>query len=411
MRAAVHDDLHVDRINAVPGPLDGITVLDFTRVLSGPYCTMILSDLGARVVKIEHPVRGDDTRHWGPPFVGGESAYFLSINRNKESLTLDFKHDEGRRVLDALLPRADVVVENFRPGTLASAGLDGARLLARHPRLVYCSISGYGHTGPRSPEAGYDAVIQAEGGLMSVTGEADGPSYRLGVAISDIVSGMFAAHGIMAALFAREKSGRGQIVDIGMLDATAALLTYQAGNYFTTGETPRRLGNRHPTIVPYEVFETSDGEIVVAVGNDPIWRRFCEVAGLGELAEDERFATNRGRVAHYAELKPALDRAFKARGRDEWLGVLRDAGVPCGSVRDVSEVLKDPQLKERAMVAELHHPTIGPINVIGSPIKLSETPPAIRSAPPTLGQHREAILMELGYDRQSILALEAAGVI
>jgi crotonobetainyl-CoA:carnitine CoA-transferase CaiB-like acyl-CoA transferase len=395
----------------VAGPLDGITVLDFTRVLSGPYCTMILSDLGARVIKIEHPVRGDDTRHWGPPFIGQESAYFLSINRNKESLTLDFKRDEGRRVLEALLPRADVVVENFRPGTLDAAGLDGPALLARHPRLIYCSISGYGHTGPRRSEAGYDAVIQAEGGLMSVTGEAEGPSYRLGVAISDIVSGMFAAHGIMAALYARETSGAGQVVDIGMLDATAALLTYQAGNYFTTGETPRRLGNRHPTIVPYEVFDTSDGEIVVAVGNDPIWSRFCDAVGLSALGADERFATNRGRVAQYEELKPALERAFKARTRDEWLVVLRSAGVPCGSVRDVAEVLKDPQLKERAMIAELHHPTVGPINVMGSPIKLSQTPPSIRTPPPTLGEHREAILTELGYDQQSILALAAAGVI
>lgn len=395
----------------MPGPLHGLIVLDFTRVLSGPYCTMILSDLGARVIKIEHPVRGDDTRHWGPPFIGEESAYFLSINRNKESLTLDFKRAEGKQVLEALLPRADVVVENFRPGTLAAAGLDGPALLARHPRLIYCSISGYGHTGPRRAEAGYDAVIQAEGGLMSVTGEADGPSYRLGVAISDIVSGMFAAHGIMAALYSREQSGAGQIVDIGMLDSAAALLTYQAGNYFTTGETPRRMGNRHPTIVPYEVFETSDGEIVIAVGNDPIWRRFCDVADLSALGADERFDTNRGRVEHYAELKAVLDRAFKARTREVWLGVLREAGVPCGSVRDVAEVLKDPQLKERAMIVELHHPTVGPINVMGSPIKLSETPPAIRTPPPTLGQHREAILMELGYDRQSILALEAAGVI
>lgn len=395
----------------MPGPLDGITVLDCTRVLSGPYCTMILADLGARVIKVEHPVRGDDTRHWGPPFIGDESAYFLSINRNKESLTLDFKHPEGRRVLDALLTRADVVVENFRPGTLEAVGLDGPSLLAQHPRLVFCSISGYGQTGPRRSEAGYDAVIQAEGGLMSVTGDPDGPTYRLGVAISDIVAGMFAAHGILAALFSRERTGRGQVVDIGMLDATAALLTYQAGNYFTTGETPRRLGNRHPTIVPYETFDTSDGEIVIAVGNDAIWRRFCEAAGLEELGADERFATNRGRVAHYSELKPALDNAFRRRTRAEWLQLLRNAGVPCGSVRDVAEVLNDPHLKARAMVAELHHPTVGPIKVVGSPIKLSQTPPAIRTAPPTLGQHRDAILMELGYDRQSIVALEAAGVI
>jgi crotonobetainyl-CoA:carnitine CoA-transferase CaiB-like acyl-CoA transferase len=401
----------VSRILRVSGPLSEITVLDFTRVLSGPYCTMILGDLGARVIKIEHPVRGDDTRHWGPPFIGGESAYFLSINRNKESFTLDFKHPEGRKILEALLPRADVVVENFRPGTLEAIGLDGATLAAQHPRLIYCSISGYGHTGPRRHEAGYDAVIQAEGGLMSITGEADGPSYRLGVAISDIVAGMFAAHGVLAALYTRERTGQGQVVDISMLDGAAALLTYQAGNYFTTGDTPRRLGNRHPTIVPYEVFNASDGEVVIAVGNDDIWRTFCEAAGLAAVASDLRFANNRARVEHYDELKAILDRTFAARTRDEWLRVLREAGIPCGSVRDVPEVLADPQLKERAMIAELHHPTVGPINVIGSPIKLSATPPSIRTPPPTLGQHRESILTELGYDRQSIVALEAAGVI
>jgi crotonobetainyl-CoA:carnitine CoA-transferase CaiB-like acyl-CoA transferase len=395
----------------VAGPLDGVTVLDFTRVLSGPYCTMILADLGARVIKIEHPIRGDDTRHWGPPFVGEESAYFLSVNRNKESLTLDFKHAEGKRILDVLMSRADCLVENFRPGTLEAVGLGSATLHASYPRLIYCSISGYGHTGPRRDEPGYDAVIQAEGGLMSVTGDADGPSYRLGVAISDIVAGMFAAQGVLAALYAREKTGMGQFIDIGMLDATAALLTYQAGNYFTTGETPGRLGNRHPTIVPYEVFDTSDGEIVIAVGNDDMWRRLCAAAELTSLGANERLATNRGRVEHYAEVKRALARAFKARTRDAWLRILQDAGVPCGSVRDVAEVLKDPQLRERAMVAELHHSTVGPINVMGSPIKLSATPSSIRTPPPTLGQHRDAILAELGYDRQSIVALQTAGVI
>ena len=395
----------------MPGPLHGITVLDFTRVLSGPYCTMILADLGARVIKIEHPVRGDDTRHWGPPFIGQESAYFLSITRNKESLTLDFKHLEGQKILHALLERTDVVVENFRPGTLDPMGLDAATLRKRYGRLIYCSISGYGHSGPRRDEAGYDAVIQAEGGLMSITGDADGPSYRLGVAISDIVAGMFAAHGVLAALCAREKSGEGQIVDIGMLDGAAALLTYQAGNYFTTGETPKRLGNRHPTIVPYEVFDASDGEVVIAVGNDAIWRTFCTVAGLDDVVNDARFVNNSARLQNYAALKAILTRVFATRTRDEWLRLFREAGVPCGSVRDVPEVLADPQLKARAMVAELHHPTVGPINVIGSPIKLSATPPAIRTPPPTLGQHRELILSELGYDQQSIVALQTAGVI
>src|SRR5690242_2752640 len=267
-------------------PLQGITVLDLTRVLSGPYCTMLLGDMGARVIKIEQPGKGDDTRAWGPPFLEGESAYFLSINRNKESVTLDFKHPDGRRLLDALITKADVVVENFRPGTLARMGLDYSSLSTSHPRLIYASVSGFGQTGPRRKEPGYDAVIQAEGGLMSITGAADGPPYRLGVAIADIVSGMFAAYGVAMALFARERTGRGQSVDLAMFDAVTALLTYQAGNFFASGRAPARLGNRHPSIVPYEVFAASDGDFVLAVGNDELWKKFCGVAGL-DL--DDRF--------------------------------------------------------------------------------------------------------------------------
>jgi crotonobetainyl-CoA:carnitine CoA-transferase CaiB-like acyl-CoA transferase len=395
----------------MPGPLSGVTVLDLTRVLSGPYCTMVLADLGARVIKLEHPARGDDTRHWGPPFIGAESAYFLSINRNKESLTLDFKHPEGRALLDRLLPGVDVLVENFKPGTLDAIRLDAASLAERYPRLIHCSISGYGQTGPRRAEAGYDAVMQAEGGLMSITGDADGPAFRLGVAITDIVTGLFAAQGVLAALFARQQTGRGQQVDIGMLDATAALLTYQAGNYFTTGESPGRLGNRHPTIVPYETFRTSDGEIVVAVGNDGIWRRYCEAIDHPELAADVRFATNRDRRERYDELKALLETAMAARTREEWLQRFHDAAVPCGSVRDVAEVLQDPQLHARGMIAEVEHPTIGRVNVIGSPLKLSETSASVRTAPPTLGQHTDAILGELGYDRSAIANLRTAGVI
>ena len=257
-----------------PGPLEGVTVLDLTRVLSGPYCTMMLADMGARVIKIEQPGRGDDTRGWGPPFQHGESAYFLSVNRNKESVTVDFKHPDGRRLLELLIERADVLVENFRPGTLDRLSLGYTHLASRFPRLVYCAVSGYGQTGPRRLEPGYDAVMQGEGGLMSITGSSDGPPYRLGVAIADIVSGMFAAYGVALGLLSRERTGRGQLVDVGMLDAVAALLTYQAGIYFATGEAPARMGNRHPTIVPYETFEAADGELVIAVGNDALWRRF-----------------------------------------------------------------------------------------------------------------------------------------
>ncbi len=393
------------------GPLDGITVLDLTRVLSGPYCTMVLGDLGARVIKVEHPVRGDDTRHWGPPFLAGESAYFLSINRNKQSIGIDYRDADGRDVLERLLPHVDVVVENFRPGTLEPYELDAISLRARFPRLVYCSISGYGQTGPRRDEPGYDAVIQAEGGLMSVTGAADGPPYRLGVAISDIVSGLFAVQGVLAALVARGRSGEGQIIDISMLDATSALLTYQAGTHFATGKAPVRIGNRHPNIAPYENFAASDGDLVIAVGNDALWKRFCEAIGLPDLAADPRFVNNLARVTNYPALKAILDEVFARETRATWIDRLRAAGVPCGSVRDIGELFRDPHVLAREMVATVPHATIGDVNVIGSPIKLSNTPATVRTAPPTLGQHADAIMRELGYDDETIARLRAKLVI
>jgi formyl-CoA transferase/CoA:oxalate CoA-transferase len=390
-------------------PLDGITVLDLTRVLSGPYCTMLLADMGARVIKIEQPGKGDDTRHWGPPFLKGESAYFLSINRNKESVTLDFKHPDGRAVLDVLIAKADVLIENFRPGTLARLGLDYASLAGKHPRLVYCSISGFGHTGPRSDEPGYDAVMQGEGGLMSITGAADGPPYRLGVAISDIVSGMFAAQGVSMALFARERTGCGQMVDIGMLDSVAALLSYQAAIYFATGAAPGRMGNRHPTIVPYETFAASDGDFVLAVGNDDQWRRFCAVTGF---EADDRYATNRQRVGLYDELRPKIAAVLRARPRAEWIARLKAAGVPCGSVRDLDEVFTDPQIAARQMIASLEHPSIGPLRLLGTPVKLSATPAGVRSAPPMLGEHTDAVLvLDVGMTREAVAELRAKGVV
>jgi formyl-CoA transferase/CoA:oxalate CoA-transferase len=401
-------------VNRTPShsPLDGITVVDFTRVLSGPYCTMLLADMGARVIKIEHPERGDDTRAWGPPFLGEESAYFLSINRNKESLTLDLKNPQAAAILDGLLQRADVLVENFRPGTMDRLALGYETLAAKCPRLIYCSISGFGQTGPRRSQAGYDAVVQAEGGLMSITGDAKGPSFRLGVAISDIVSGMFAAQGIALALFARERTGRGQLVDVGMLDSTSALLTYQAGICFATGTSPRRLGNRHPTIVPYETFAAADGDVVIAVGNDEQWRRFCEVADIDETARDARFVTNRLRVENYDDLRPVLARTLLRRRRDEWLAALRAAGVPCGAVRDLQEVLSDPQLADREMVTSVEHPTLGALRVLGIPIKLSDTPGAVRSAPPMLGQHTNAILRgDLGLSDEDVTRLRSSGAV
>jgi crotonobetainyl-CoA:carnitine CoA-transferase CaiB-like acyl-CoA transferase len=404
-------------------PLDGITVLDLTRVLSGPYCTMLLADMGARVIKVEQPGKGDDTRAWGPPFlypsapssgagrpdVNGESAYFLSINRNKESVTLDFKHPDGRDVLERLIAKSDVLVENFRPGTLTKLGLDYRSLAARHPRLVFCSISGFGQSGPRSKEPGYDAIMQAEGGLMSITGAADGPPYRLGVAIVDIVSGMFAAYGIAVALFARERTGRGQEVDLAMLDATVALLTYQAGNYFASGKVPARLGNRHPSIVPYETFAASDGEFVLAVGNDDQWRRFCAIA---ELPEDARFATNRQRVTGYDQLRPFVADRLRTEPRQHWIDGLTAAGVPCGSVRNFQELFADPQVAAREMIATVEHATVGQLQALGVPVKLSDTPGSVRTPPPTLGQHTAAVLeTDLGFSRDAIEALRRQHVI
>jgi crotonobetainyl-CoA:carnitine CoA-transferase CaiB-like acyl-CoA transferase len=393
-------------------PLSGLTVVDLTRVLSGPYCTMLLADMGARVIKIEQPGRGDDTRAWGPPFLGAESAYFLSINRNKESLTLDVKRDAGRAVLQRLLDRADVLVENFRPGTMERMGLGPDAVAVRWPRIVYCSISGFGHTGPRRAQPGYDAVVQAEGGLMSVTGDADGTPFRLGVAISDIVSGMFGAQGISMALLARARTGRGQHVDIGMLDATTALLTYQAGIYFATRAAPKRLGNRHPTIVPYETFSASDGEFVLAIGNDQLWRVFCKTSGLDDLAEDPRFSTNGARVQHYEILRPLLANRLRERSRAEWIASLTAAGVPCGSVRDVPGVLEDPHLHAREMIQTAEHAALGAVRMLGIPVKLSATPGGIRCAPPTLGQHTNQILRDdLGMTEQEIASLRAQQVV
>jgi formyl-CoA transferase/CoA:oxalate CoA-transferase len=393
-----------------PGPLAGLTIVDLTRVLSGPYCTMLLADMGARVIKIEQPGRGDDTRAWGPPFVGEESAYFLSINRNKESVTLDFKAAEGRRILNQLISRADVVVENFRPGVMSRLGLDYSTLTDHHPRLVFCSISGFGQDGPRRDHAGYDAVIQAEGGLMSVTGDADGRAFRVGVAVTDMVAGLLAAQGIILALFARERTGRGQQVDISMLDGVISLLSYHASIHLTTGAESRRVGNRHATIAPYDTFPAADGELFLAVGNDDQFQRFCKAAGLQTLLEEERFSTNPRRVANESALKGIIEPVMRTRTRDEWIRTFADAGVPCGAVRSVSEALSDPQVSARRMIETVEHAVLGSMKVLGTPIKLSETSAAVRTAPPTLGQHTDAVLGELGYSATDIARLRVQAV-
>jgi crotonobetainyl-CoA:carnitine CoA-transferase CaiB-like acyl-CoA transferase len=393
-------------------PLTGLTILDLSRVLAGPYCTMLAADLGARVIKIEHPTSGDDTRGWGPPFAAGESAYFLSVNRNKESVALDFKHPDGRMILDRLLARADVVVENFRPGTLDAIGLGYPDVAAKHPRAIYVSISGFGRTGPRRHEAGYDAVAQAESGLMSVTGTPDGPPIRLGVAVADLAAGMFAFQGLLAAIIVRGRTGRGQLVEVALLDAVTALLTYQAERYLTTGTAPTRVGNRHASIAPYDAFQAADGLLILAIGSDALWLTFCRASGLTDLAADATLSTNAGRVRAYATLRPRLAAAVALRRRDDWIGLLRAAGVPTGAVRTIDEALADPQIAAREMVARVVHPTIGALDVLGLPVKLSDTPGAVRTAPPLLGQHTRAVLRaDAGLDEDAIERLRRAGVV
>lgn len=392
--------------------LDGITVVDLTRVLAGPTCTMLLADMGARVIKVERPGGGDDTRAWGPPFVAGESAYFLSVNRNKESVALDFRKPRGAAVLDGLLARADVLVENFRPGTLERHGFGYRALAGRYPRLVYCSLSGYGQTGPKRDMAGYDMVLQAEGGLMSITGAAEGPPYRVGVAVADLVAGLLAANGIVLALFARERTGAGQAVDVALFDSVLALLSYQAGLALATGVPAARMGNAHPSIVPYDSFEAADGLFVLAVGNDDQWQRMCHVAGLDQVAADPRFRTNPDRVRNRDVLQPILVDAFRARTRDAWLRDLQGAGVPCGAVRDIHEALADPQVAARDMVQRIEHVTAGALSLLGLPIKLQGTPGAVRTPPPLLGQHtRQVLEHDLGLPAGEIDALEREGVI
>ena len=392
--------------------LDDITILDLSRVLSGPYCTMLAADMGARVIKIEHPVRGDDTRAWGPPFQGTESAYYLSINRNKESVAVDFKTAEGRAIIHALAGKADVLVENFRPGTLDPIGIGYEAMAAAHPSLIYVSISGFGQNGPRRDEPGYDAVAQAEGGLMSITGAEDGPAVRLGVAIADIAAGMFAFQGLMAALIARGRTGRGQRVDVSLLDSVAALLTYQASRYFATGDVPERHGNRHASIAPYNTFQTSDGVIVLAVGNDAQWQSLCRVIEAADLGADARYRTNAGRVEHYDALVASLAPILHSWRLKPLVDALRNAGVPCGAVRSIDEALTDPQIAARAMVETLDHPSIGAMKTLGIPVKLSDTPGEIRSAPPRLGEHTRSVLSaDLGMSPDEIEKLIADGVV
>jgi len=372
--------------------LRGVRVLDLTRVLAGPYCTMFLGDLGAEIVKVEQPGAGDDTRSWGPPFSGGESAYFLCVNRNKKSLTLDLKSRVGIELLRRLALEADVLIENFRPGTLASWGLDDVDLLRQNPRLIYASLSAFGSTGPMRHAPGYDLAIQAWGGLMSITGPADGEPTKVGVAIIDIVAGLMLGKSIAAALYAREKSGKGQRIETSLMEAEVASLVNTGSNYLVTGEVPGRWGNAHPNIVPYQSFRTADSHLVVGVANEAIWQRFCPAIGRPELLDDARFATNAQRVENRTELIAIISQVFAGRTTGEWVTQLNEAGIPCSPVQNIAEVFSEPQVLAREMLQEMEHPTAGRVRVAGPPVKFSETPASIRLAPPLLGQHTRDVL-------------------
>jgi len=393
--------------------LADINVIDLTRVLAGPYCTMMLGDLGADVIKIEAPDRGDDTRHWGPPFTeSGESAYFLCVNRNKRSLTLNLKTDKGLRILKDLIKQADVLIENFKAGTLEQWGLSYSELTELHPSIIYCTITGYGYSGPYRNRPGYDFIIQAQGGIMSITGPAEGEPYKVGVAITDITAGHNAAIAILAALYARERTGKGQRIDISLLDSQVAWLANVASNYLISGQSPARYGNAHANIVPYQVFTARDRPFAFAVGNDRQWQAFCEAVEHAEWAQDERFHTNAARVEHRTELVGLLTALFSSREMEEWLALAQDLGVPAAPINTVDQVFEDPQVQARQMRIEIEHPRDGPLAFVGSPLKIADAPPQIRYPPPLLGQHSTEILTEaLSFSSSDLLALEKEGVI
>jgi len=414
-----------------PGALAGVRVLDLSRVLAGPWCTQTLADLGADVIKIERPMRngsgGDDTRGWGPPFLRGrdgrdtaEAAYYLGTNRNKRSATVDISRPEGQALIRRLAVGSDVFVENFKVGDMARYGLDSASLLALNPRLVYCSITGFGQTGPYRERAGYDYAVQGMGGLMSVTGPSrseiaddasGGGPQKVGVAVADLFTGMYAATAILAALRHRDATGQGQAIDMALLDTQVAMLANLGANYLVTGVPPQRAGNAHQNIVPYQVFEVADGHMILAVGNDSQFAKFCEVAGRPELATDPRFVRNADRVRHRGVLVPLLVEVMKQRPRARWLGALEAAKVPCGPINDLGEVFADPQVCARGMTVELPHPLADKVRLVASPMKLSATPVQYRRPPPLLGEHTDEVLIEAGLSVEELTLLRTAGIV
>jgi crotonobetainyl-CoA:carnitine CoA-transferase CaiB-like acyl-CoA transferase len=401
------------------GPLQGFRVLDLSRILAGPWASQMLADLGAEVIKIERPGSGDDTRAWGPPYMPDESgaattetAYFHGANRGKKSLCIDMGSPRGQVLIRDLVKHCDVLVENFKVGGLARYGLDYESLKAINPKLVYCSITGFGQTGPYAARAGYDFMIQAMGGMMSVTGEADGQPMKIGVALADILTGLYAANAIQAALIHQQKTGQGQYIDMALLDVQVATLANQAMNYLASGNNPRRLGNAHPNIVPYQAFETADGYMILAVGNDAQFERFCDLAGYPELAADERFQKNSNRVRHRETLVPQVSAIMQTKTSADWIELLNARGIPCGPINDLEQVFADPQVRHRGMQLELEHPVAGSVASVANPIRLSQTPVEYDLAPPLLGQHSDEVLQSiLGLDADAIAELRADAII
>ena len=396
------------------GPLKGLRVFDLTRVLAGPTCAQMLGDLGAEVIKIERPGAGDDTRGFAPPYWPGtqESAYFLGVNRNKLSVTLDIAKPEGQALALQLIAKSDILVENFKVGALAKYGLGFAQLHQKFPKLVYCSITGFGQTGPYAPRPGYDGLIQGFGGIMSLTGEPDGMPMKVGVPVADLFAGLYGCIGVLAALRHAEATGIGQHIDIGMLDTHLAWLANQAMNYLSTGENPARLGNDHPNIVPYQVFATADGHIMLSIGNDPTFAKFCRAFGIEHLLADERFATNAARVKNRQVVTDTLAPVMAGRTTADWISQLEAQSIGCGPINRLSDVFADPHVAARDMVLELAHASAGPVKLVANPVKLSATPPDYPNPPPTLGQHTDAVLQQLlGLDDAARAKLRDAGVI
>jgi crotonobetainyl-CoA:carnitine CoA-transferase CaiB-like acyl-CoA transferase len=393
------------------GPLDGVRVVDLTRALAGPYCTLMLADLGADVIKIEQAGHGDEARQWGPPFLGGESAYFLSVNRNKRSLTLNLKTPEGKAILRDLVRRGDVLVENFTPGTLERLGFPYDELRRLQPKLIYCAITGFGQTGPERDRTAYDQILQGLGGVMSITGEPAGPPTKSGAPVGDIAAGMFGAFAVAAALHHRARTGEGQMIDTSMLDGQLALLTYHAGWFFATGEAPPRTGNQHPIITPYGAYRTRDGYVNICAGNDALFGQLCTALELPSLQADPHYRDNTGRGKHRQDLNAALERATLQLDTAEVVRRVSGAGVPCGEVLDIPGVFAQPQVTALGMVEEVNHPTAGSIRVTTPPYRFTGTPVGVHRPPPTLGQHTDEILAELGHSRANCERLRQAGVI